>query len=221
VRRLRGAVDRARRLVVGSGASGPPDPSGVDESADERDPARSRDVGKPPALRLLAASLLHAQSGYSTRHRIRDDRWCDSRLSHPQQHELHHQRCAVGTVVRRYRRRGGAATAQRLAAARVDLVRHGRPRRQVRLRRRLLRADPVQQNQQRAPGVPLRHAGSDLLQRRESGGVPVRQHEPLYPAIRTIRRFDRYPRESKSIRARPRSTTGWPTAVSTRRISGR
>jgi hypothetical protein len=41
------------------------------------------------------------------------------------------------------------------------------------------------------------------------------------PAIRTIRRFDRYPRESKSIRARPRSTTGWPTAVSTRRISGR
>jgi hypothetical protein len=41
------------------------------------------------------------------------------------------------------------------------------------------------------------------------------------PAIRTTRRFDRCPRESKSIRARPPSTTGWPTAVSTRRISGR
>ena len=56
---------------------------------------------------------------------------------------------------------GGAAEQrqpQRLAAARVDLVRHRPAQRQVRLRRRLLRADPGQQNRQHAPGVSLLHA---------------------------------------------------------------
>jgi hypothetical protein len=133
VRRLSGAVDGARRLVVGPGASGPAGPGGVDESADQRHPARSGNVGEPAALRLLAASLLHAQSRHSTRRRIRDNRWCDSRLSHPQRHELHDQRCAIGTMVRPDRRRRGATTAQRLAAARVVVVRHRRPCRQVRV----------------------------------------------------------------------------------------
>jgi hypothetical protein len=61
----------------------------VDESADQRYPARSRMSREPAALRLLAASLLHAQSGHSTRRRILGHRWCDYPSFHPQRHELH------------------------------------------------------------------------------------------------------------------------------------
>ena len=110
-----------------------------------------------------------------------DDRWCDSRRSQPQRARLHHLWRPVGTVVRQYRRRGGATTAQRLAAARVVLVCDRRARAKIGYDGGYF----AQTRRNRTNNTRLEYRydtpAVDLLQRRESGGVHLRQHEPLLP----------------------------------------
>ena len=104
-----------------------------------------------------------------------------SRLSHPQRHELHHQRCALGTVVRRYRRCGGAATAQRLAPAR-------RRSRTSPAHTPPSSATTAATSRRLGPTEPATRASSTATTRRRWPAspprlrrVPVRQHEPLLP----------------------------------------
>jgi hypothetical protein len=105
---------------------------------------------------------------------------------------------------------GGAAEQRQLNdwRPRASLSYVTAARRQDRLRRRLLRADPVQQNQQ--PRLEYRYDTpvATCFNAANPAASTCGNTSLYYPAIRSTRRSDRCPRESKSIRARPPSITG-------------
>ena len=199
----------------------------VDESADERDPARSGSVSEPATLRLLAASLLHAQSGHSTCGRVRNDSRRGCRVTGPQ-----HVRISplFGVPSGPWADGIGGAAEQRN-------LNDWRPRASISYVTGQHNAKFgydggyfAQTRTNRTGNTRLEYrylhaatpTGDNLLQRRQSGGVDLRQHEPLLPERPVQPGAPAGARSrSTSIPGRPPSITGWATPASTRRISGR
>ena len=97
----------------------------VDESADERHPARSGPVGEPAALRLLTSPLFRdANQDIPWVNEFGTTVGVDGDGPVLNSDEFRHLWRAVGTDLRRYRRPCRVAEPQRLAPARLDLLCH-------------------------------------------------------------------------------------------------